>query len=132
MAERPTGPPLPWSRRHGLPVGSAIAIPAAGFVVFRLVKHDPPTADDFRAMTHARAERTSTPELFRVGLSHYMTAEQAANVRTNPESMIARVVLTPDRRIHVARTEPDLPGHLEVWAPVDALLETAEVLEEAV
>ena len=130
MAQREDRPPLAWDPKHELPPDSLIVIPAGGWTVFRLVKRDPPDADDFRAMTKARAERTGTAEIYRVGLSHSMTAEQAGNVRINPDSMVASVVLKPDSRIHVARTEPELPGHLDVWGPVDVLLEDAQVIEE--
>jgi hypothetical protein len=130
MAQTEDRPPLAWDPKYELPDDSVIAIPARGWTVFRLVKNDPPDADDFRPMTKARAERTDTPEIYRQGLSHYMTPDQARNIRTNPDSMVARVLLKPDRRIHVARTEPELPGHLDVWGPVDVLLEDAQVLEE--
>src|SRR4051812_34253472 len=121
---------MAWDPKYELPSDSLIAIPAGGWTVFRLVKHDPPNADDFRAMTKARAERMNTAEIYRLGLSHYMTSEQARNIRVNAESMVARVTLKPDSRIHVARTERDLPGHLDVWGPVDILLEDAQVIEE--
>jgi hypothetical protein len=123
-------PPLAWDPKYELPADSVIAIPARGWAVFRLVKHNPPNADDFRAMTRSRAERTNTGEIYRLGLSHYMRAENAYAVRTNPDSMVAKVMLRPNRRIHVARTEPELPGHLDVWGPVEVLLEDAQVLEE--
>jgi hypothetical protein len=35
-------PPLSWDPKYELPEGSVIATPAGEWVVFRLVKHDPP------------------------------------------------------------------------------------------
>lgn len=119
-------PALPTPRALGLPSAAVIAVPVNGLVVFRLVRSDPPTDSDFRGQSPTRARLSGLPELLRLGVSHFLTVEGAERVRRDERSSLARVVLQPDRGIHVARTGSR--DHVTVWAPEGELLKAAEVV----
>jgi hypothetical protein len=90
--------------------------------------HDPPNRGDFQPrLGKAAAEALGQPELVRLGVSHYETLAQARSQRRREESRIAQVILASPR-IHFARTGR-LAGHLDVWAPVEELVKSAEVVE---
>jgi hypothetical protein len=57
-----------------------------------------------------------------------MTLEDALACRWKEGQYVARVVLRPSAREHVARTDKDNHGHVEVWGPLDELLATAEIV----
>jgi hypothetical protein len=117
---------LPTPRAHGLPSAAVIAVPVDGLAVFRLVRSDPPTEGDFTGQSPSRARLSGLPELLRLGVSHFLTAEGAERVRRDERSSLARVVLRPDRGIHAARTGSR--DHVTVWAPAGELLEAAKVV----
>lgn len=122
-------PTLPRPADFSLPRGSVIAIrvPADEMVLYRLVLSDPPEPQDFEPKSEAVADAAGTYELSRLGISHFLTRDDVEAVRTRPESLVARVTLRPGRRIHIARTG-SLQGHVDVWAPLQELLENAEVV----
>ena len=99
----------PW--QFGLPHSGAIAVPSPGGTLYRLVKNDPPKRSDFKAINEAYADRMDFPELSRVALSHYLTADQAETWAWDPKQHIAAVTLPASPRIHLARTDKDRPGH---------------------
>ena len=127
--------PTPWAFAAkavlGIPEEAVIAVPAFGLDLYRLVGPGEPSAGDFRPISKGLALKREIPELLRLGLSHYLSAEQAETWRTKPDSQIARVVVDPNPRVHVARTDRDRNGHVEVWAPADVietLLTAAEIV----
>lgn len=94
--------------------------------VYRIIRHDPPTREDFLppSLAGAVGERTRTidPRLF-TGISTFRTARQAAAVaRRYPGlgSFIAEVRLPPG-----VRSERTLRrrGHFTVWGDPDELLD---------
>jgi hypothetical protein len=122
MAEPPPLPDL-----LGLPSAAVVAVPANGLEVFRLVRSDPPTTADFQPSRYQR--RRNIPELLRVGLSHYLTAEAAAAYLRQPGSQVARVTLSTGLPAHVARTfSRTNPLHVTVWARADLLVAHASVV----
>ncbi len=128
--------PEPWGllgRLHGLDPNAAIAVPLeVELTLYRLVRNSPATQDDFSAIPRGRAERRGVEELYRTGLSHFLTAEQAQEIRWRADQMIARVPLAPNPRIHIARVDRHIPGHHEVWIPYDVVeqvLPAIEILE---
>jgi hypothetical protein len=113
-----------------VPDGTILAVPSTGVVLYRLVRHDPPTADDFGPVSRQRAEMRRLAELDRTGLSFFATAEQAAAFVWKPEQMVVSVRVPPSPRIHIARTDEAKPGHHQVWIPQDmlqSLLGSAEI-----
>ena len=119
---------LPEPSANDLPPGTVIAVPAGALTVYRLVRTDPPTLRDFRPPSAELAAGRGWPELLRVGLSHFLEAEQARRVRRTPLSFVARVELPQAQGVYVARTGRQA-GHVTVWAPPTALLEAARVVE---
>lgn len=115
---------------EGIPVAvgnDLLALPGEGRVAFRLVRHDPPTSADFKPrFTKTAADVTGIAELVRLGLSHYVTLEDIRPYKTDPQSKIAAVTLSD--RAYYARTGP-LAGHLDVWARVEELVKSAEIVE---
>lgn len=82
---------------------------------YRVVKNDPPSADDFR--THAQlGTAKSADQCRRSSLSIYETFRQAAHRRSLTPSLgvhIAHLSLTP---MHGVISPPDKSGHMEWWA----------------
>jgi hypothetical protein len=117
--------PEPWGllgRLYGLDPESAIAVPLEmELTLYRLVVNDPPNQDDFAEIPRGRAEKQGVEEIYRTGLSHFLTVEQATQGKWKDSQMIARVPLKPNKRIHVARTDRHRPGHVDVWLPADVL-----------
>jgi hypothetical protein len=115
---------------EGIPIAEGrdmLALPGDGRVVYRLVRHDPPTKGDFQPRYNKSvADLTGLPELLRIGVSHYATLEDIRPWQTEPGSMIARVTLS--ERSYFARTSP-VAGHLDVWARVEDLVSSAEIVE---
>ena len=119
---------LPAPADLGLPRGAVVAIPADGLAVYRLIAGGTPTAADFRPQSPERARLAGWPEILRVGLSHFLTVEDARRARVRPGSSIAIVTLAHDVQIHVARTGRR-PGHVTVWARPEELLSVARVVD---
>jgi hypothetical protein len=119
--ELPTPGPL------GLPRETVVAVPADGLSVYRLVRSDPPTLQDFLPPSPELAAQRRWPELLRVGLSHFLPPEQAEQLRRHRVSRIARIDLDRGRGIYVARTGRT-PGHVTVWAQAAVLLEAARIV----
>jgi hypothetical protein len=124
---RAVGLELPIPGDPGLRADAVIAVPSPGCALFRLVAANPPTANDFRAMSPVRAEASEAPEILRVGFSMYLTVEAAQEVKMRPSSLIARVLVPESRRIAIAKTGKD-PAHVTVWSPVELVLPNAEVV----
>jgi hypothetical protein len=121
MTELPTPAPL------GLPREAVIAVRADGLTLYRLVRSDPPTLRDFLPPSPELAAQRRWPELLRIGLSHFLTPEQAERVRRQRVSHIARVDLERGHGIYVARTGRT-PGHVTVWGLPALLLKAARVV----
>lgn len=117
--------PLPAPDRHQLPREATIAVPVppGGLTVYRLLRGPEPRQEDFEPdYTRPQAQLRGIPELFRVGISHWLEREQALAVSTERRTSIARVELRPDPLTRVALTELDprgepRPGHVDVWGP---------------
>lgn len=133
MAPTLYAPWMRFARIWGIPRDTVLAVPmATSSTLYRLVKHDPPEASDFRPMNARYAERRQLPELLRLGLSHFTTAENARTWIWSDEQMVASVDLPANPRIHVARTDEHRLGHVEVWCPADLLddlIESAKIVE---
>jgi hypothetical protein len=119
---------LPEPGAYGLPESAVIAVPAAGLDVYRLVRSDRPGLSDFAPVAAERAALRGVPELLRVGLSCFLEPWQAEAVRVRPSSRVARVRLQARGRAHVARTGRT-PGHVTVWAPLEELVASADVVD---
>jgi hypothetical protein len=125
----------PWGGvwRHLLPEGCLVAVPSGGITLHRLVVNERPEPEDFQPSRQRQAEKQGLSELDRTGLSHFLTAEAAKEIIWKPSQRVARLVYPAHSRIHIARTDRDLPGHFNVWIPVDlleAVVETAEIVED--
>lgn len=120
---------LPVAADLGLPEGAVVAISlrpiSANFTVYRLIADARPSERDFRCMSVDAARRRSVPELFRVGLSHWLAPEQALLSRRHSASRVVAVVLPATAQ--VARTGRQ-QGHVTVWADPGELVTTARVL----
>lgn len=112
----------------GLPREAVVAVPANGLDVYRLVRSATPKPADFAPVPPARAATRGAPELLRLGISFYLEPWQAEAVRLRPSSRVVRVTLRAGRRIHVARTGAR-PGHVTVWAPLEELLDSADLVK---
>lgn len=119
---------LPSAERLALPVGSVVAVPGDGLTVYRLIRSDEPDALDFEPQPVVRAIAAGWPELIRLGLSHFLTADQARGARARPSSRIVAVRLTPGTGVHIARTGRR-PGHVTVWGRAETLLAAAAVVD---
>jgi hypothetical protein len=87
------------------------------------------TAQGIEVRHHSYQRRRNIPELLRVGLSHYLTAEAAAAYLRQPGSQVARVTLSTSLPAHVARTfSRTNPLHVTVWARADLLVAHASVV----
>lgn len=101
--------------------GVAVRVPRGGLTLYRLVRSQPASLNDFQARIFARLV-TGDPELLRAGLSH-LTKEAALEFRRDPTSKVARLELTHHKTIHVARTNRLAAGqHVTVWAPAAILV----------
>ncbi len=123
----------PWGKRGrvlNLPHEAVIAYPCTGASCYRLVVHDPPSVEDFQPTRPALAEKRGYAEITRLALSHFSKPEEARAAMWAPhKQMVARVTLPNSPRIHVARTEKELPGHYDIWIPLDLLEEIVETVE---
>jgi hypothetical protein len=116
---------LPKPAEHGLPETATIAVPVPGegLTLYRLVDGEVPTRRDFEERrTRPQAERDGIPELFRLSVSHWIRYEQAAAHSIRRRFHVAQLELVPRALIRVALTEEHGEGHVDVWAPPDALL----------
>ena len=117
--------PEPWGfigRAYGLHPESVIAVPLdEDLLVHRLVRNDPPDESDFAEIRPLRAEKQGIPELARTGLSHFLTVEQASEIRWRADQRIGRFVVERNERVYIARTERLSPGHLDIWMPRDVI-----------
>lgn len=96
---------------------------------YRLVRSDPPTEKDFKPMTPAaRAKHQNAPEILKTGVSHYLEADDAQAVATQPGSLIAEVSLD-GQGVHVARSR--FGSHVTVWAEPAVLVARAKVVRRA-
>jgi hypothetical protein len=66
------------------------------------------------------------PELIRLGISHYLTLEDAQAVNTQG-SMVAQVRLE-ERRFHWARTGNE-EGHIDVWGRSNEFPPLAQIID---
>jgi hypothetical protein len=125
---------LPTPADHGLPHDATIAVPvpAEGLTLHRLVEGEAPRLKDFEpALTRAQAERQDVPELFRGSISHWLEQAQAAEQSRSRSFYVARVRLAPDGLVRAALTEQFGPGHVDVWAHPQRLLDAvAEVVRD--
>jgi len=118
-------PSLPEPVEHGLPETATIAVPVPddGLTLYRLVDGEAPTLRDFEERrTRPQAERDGIPELFRFSVSHWLRYEQAAAHSIRRRFDVAQLELEPHALIRVALTEVHGEGHVDVWAPPEALL----------
>src|SRR5881394_1033860 len=116
---------LPKPVEHGLPDMTTIvvAVPHEGLRLYRLVDGEGPTLRDFEERrTRPQAERDGIPELFRLSVSHWLRYEQAAAHSIRRRFHVAELALAPHALIRVALTEEHGEGHIDVWAPPQALL----------
>src|SRR5688572_26719769 len=95
---------------------------------FRIVKNDPPTADDFvSAQARARQQPATLPTERRPlwdGLSAYATLAQASRkARQSPMigAFIAELRIAPNRSIRFERTTRE-SGHHTLWGTPSELL----------
>lgn len=94
-----------------------LAVPLVdSVVIFRLTHAQQPNRGDFNVLGSGKAEEREVPEIHRLGLSFYMTAEAAALRSNHPRAWVSRIRLEASPRIHVARDRAE-PEHVEVWAP---------------
>ena len=117
--------PLPKAAEHDLPDGATIAVPVPddGLRLYRLVDGEEPTLRDFEERrTRPQAERDGIPELFRLSVSHWLRYEQAAAHSIRRRFHVAELELAPHPLIRVALTEEHGEGHVDAWAPPEALL----------
>jgi hypothetical protein len=94
-----------------------LAVPLTeSLVIFRLTHSQQPNSGDFNVLGPGKAEEREVPEIHRLGLSFYITAEAAALRSNHPRAWVSRIELAASPRIHVARDRAE-PEHVEVWAP---------------
>ncbi len=118
-------PSLPEPVEHGLAETATIAVPVPddGLRLYRLVDGEAPALRDFEERrTRPQAERDGIPELFRLSVSHWLRYEQAAAHSIRRRFHVAELELEPHALIRVALTEGHGEGHVDVWAPPEALL----------
>lgn len=118
---------LPTPSALGLPPGAVVAVPPGGLTVYRLVGGPRPAESDFLPTPERRARAVGYAEILRLGLSHFLTVEQAVGAMRRAGSRIAAVALPDDIGAHLARTGRT-PGHVTVWAPREELLARARVV----
>lgn len=117
--------PLPKAAEHDLPDGATISVPVPvdGLRLYRLVDGDEPNLRDFEERrTRPQAERDGIPELFRLSVSHRLRYEQAAAHSVRRRFHVAELELAAHPLIRVALTEEHGEGHVDAWAPPEALL----------
>jgi hypothetical protein len=90
--------------------------------VFRVVRSDPPTIDDFRSPLERGRHRIDERQEQASGVSVFAQLEQARRHarRYDLGSYIAEIAV-PDS-MHIERTQRRTAGHFTVWADPDALL----------
>ena len=109
------------------PEEAILILPADGREVYRLVRNEPASSQDFQPRYgKAAAFAAGVTELRRQGLSHYLERGDAEEVNEQ-DSMLARVRLEPGY-FDFARTGPQR-GHLDVWGRVDHFVQFAETEE---
>lgn len=111
----------------GLPDDWLVVVPAAGQTVFRMVKHDSPTEDDFlsdRLLGRPRGEHVL--EADHLGLSVFAERVQAEAMMRRYPKRIAEVRLEPEHGLSLARTFPLVGGHHTIWGEPDVLARLVE------
>ncbi len=125
---------LPTPGGHDLPDDATIAVPVppAGLTLYRLVEGEVPRLRDFEpALTRAQAERQGVPELFRASISHWLEHSQAGEQSRSRAFFVAQLRLAPGALVRAALTEQFGPGHVDVWAHPQRLLDAvAEVVRD--
>ena len=127
---------LPAPADHGLPDDATIVVPvpAPTLTLYRLLEHEHVREGDFEpSLSRNQAKRRGVPELFRGSVSFWLEEEQAVAVSTRSTSFIARLVLTDAGLVHVASTEQEGTGHVDVWAhPQELFQAVVEVVRRRV
>jgi hypothetical protein len=125
---------LPTPADHGLSDDATIAvpIPVEGLTLYRLVEGEAPRIKDFEpALTRAQAERQGVPELFRGSISHWLEHRQAGEQSRSRTFFVAQLQLARGGLVRAALTEQFGPGHVDVWAHPQRLLDAvAEVVPD--
>ena len=114
------------------PEREIVAKPAAGHVLYRLVRDASGRVEDFRShrdRTPRRPVPAGTPWLLLVGVSMFDSPAGALAVARRRPAWIAEVRLRAGLGIHVASTGP--PGHHTVWADPRALASCIDSWREA-
>lgn len=113
----------------GLPDDWIVIAPADGQRVYRMVKHDPPTEDDFLSDRLLGRPRGKTDlEADHLGLSVFAEQAQAESMMRRYPKRIALVRLDPDCGLSLARTFPLVDGHHTIWGEPDVLVHLVESL----
>ena len=117
---------------HNLPEGTTLVamVPPEGLTLYRLLDGATPRLQDFEPrLSRSQAERQGVPEVFRTSVSHWLEEGQAGEVARHRTFYVARVELEPHKLVRVALTEEQDPGHVDVWAHPQRLLDAVgEVL----
>lgn len=121
----------------GLPPTSVVVVtvPDEGLTLYRLLRGPEPRREDFEpSFTRPQGQLRGIPEVFRVSVSHWLRADQAAAWSTESVYRLARVELRPDPLVRVALTERAGDGvrlgHVDVWAYPNALLQAVVDVSE--
>ena len=119
---------LPPSPEHfGLPEDWLLIMPASGQTMFRMVKRDSPTKDDFRSdRLLGRPRFAEDLEADHLGLSMFEERAQAESMMRRYPKLIAEVRLQPGYGLALARTLPAVDGHYTVWGLPNDLAELVE------
>lgn len=92
------------------------ARPAQGDILYRVVRTDQPSSEDFRSHREQARKRPApegTPWLLVVGVSMFDTRDGALQIALRRPAWIAELRLAASRGIHVATTGSR--GHRTVW-----------------
>ena len=92
--------------------------------VWRVLTSTPATADDFRSYNDLERTAPYAMYLRLMGVSTFSSATKAANAarQLHLGNRLAEVDIRKDRKIAWCLTNPQT-GHIELWAPADALME---------
>jgi hypothetical protein len=122
-------PPRP--ENLGLPEDWLIVMPAAGHTMFRMVKQERPTEDDFLSdRVRGRPRYGEDLEADHLGVSMFAERVQAESIMRRYPKRIAEVRLAPDYGLCLARTLPGLDGHHTVWGQPGDLVRLVESVWE--
>jgi hypothetical protein len=106
----------PRSDDLGLPSDWLVVMPADDQTMFRMVKHDSTTEDDFLSDRRLGRPRYGNDlEVDHLGMSMFAERAQAEAMMRRYPKRIAEVRLDPGYGLCLARTLPDVDGHHTVW-----------------